>query len=90
MSKAEEKRIERVRKIIACKLDDCGQYIQLNIDEHTNALEERKRLYVGRCTKCGKGFQLRKPLLAALRAAVGEPKVHVINTTFDALFSENE
>jgi hypothetical protein len=90
MSKAEEKRIERVRKIIACNLADCGQYIELTIDEHTNALEDKKRVFVGVCKKCRKGFRLKKPQLAALRAAVGEPKVRVLKTTYNEIFSENE
>jgi hypothetical protein len=90
MSKAEEKRIERVRKIIACNLADCGQYIELTIDEHTNALEDKKRVFVGVCKKCRKGFQLKMPLLSALTAAVGATKVRVVSTTFNTLFSEDE
>ena len=90
MSKAEEKRVQRVRKIIACQLEDCGQYIELRIDEHTNALEEKKRIFSGLCTKCGNVFLLKNSQLPALTAAVGEPKVRVVSTTFNSLFGEDE
>jgi transcription elongation factor Elf1 len=90
LSKAEEKKLQAIHKVISCSLPDCGQYIELRIDEHSNVLDEKKRIYSGSCSKCGKRFKFKHSYLTVLRKALVTPKIQVINTTFSELLSNDE
>jgi hypothetical protein len=90
LSQTQEKKLETIRRIINCNLSDCGKYIELRIDEHSNVLEDKKRVYAGLCNKCGKRFKIKHSYLAVLGKALGSPKIHVANTAFSGLFSSDE
>ena len=90
LSISEGRKPSPIQKIIGCNLPDCGQYIELHIDEQMNRLVEKQRKYAGSCSKCGKHFKIRHSQLLALKRAVGTVAIVVKKTTFDSLFEENE
>jgi Fe2+ or Zn2+ uptake regulation protein len=90
LSKSEVKKLSPIQKIIGCNLRDCGQYIELHIDEQMNRLIEKQRKYTGSCSKCGKHFKINHSQLSALKKAVGTPTIVIKKTTFDIFFEENE
>ena len=90
LSKTDENKLKAIRKLTGCDLDDCGKHIELKIDEQTDKLNASKKVYAGSCEKCGKRFKLKHMHLLPLKRFLGQPKVTIVPTTYNSLFTENE
>ena len=87
MDKRHATLVERFKRRIRCRLGDCGPHFTFEIAEHTlKQANENKRIYVGHCAKCAKAIKLKASDLSKFGKALGEPKVIVLKSTFDALF----
>ena len=90
LNKVDIRKLERVKKLLACQLADCGNFIELSVDEHTMKLDESKIEYAGMCNRCGKRFKLKQKYVSVLSRGLGSPKIVIVPTTFAKLFGKDD
>lgn len=81
--------IEKLKLKVGCETENCGQYFTFNVTEHALTVKnDRKKIYVGSCSKCHKVLKLTEKGLKTFKAAYGETNIAVIKPKFDDIFEE--
>ena len=89
LNKREREYFEKIKKRLGCSLGDCGTYFNLDIGEVAlTEVEERKKKYSVKCSKCHRHIGLRGTELDRFEKTMGITTIQVIKTTFNKFFTE--
>lgn len=79
-----------MKKKVGCILADCGKYFTFTISEDVLALaDDKKRIYIGKCSKCHKSIKLKDDDKGVFTDVYGETNFKIIKTTFNEMFEKN-
>jgi hypothetical protein len=89
MLKKEITFIERVRKKLACQIDNCGKNIVFTVSENDiKFLDKDKIKFTGKCTKCLRTVKIKSTDWQMFNKLMGQSKLEMSNSTYSAIFEE--